>query len=87
VLVSERLAACVQVGGPVASTYRWQGRMEQAEEWVCTAKTTRAAAAALVARLRALHSYEQPEILVLPVLDADPDYAAWVAAEVRVPQG
>lgn len=81
-VVGERLAACVQVSGPIASTYRWKGAVERAEEWVCTAKTTAPRAAALAARLRELHSYEQPEILVTPVRDADPGYAAWVAAEV-----
>lgn len=80
-LVSERLAACVQIDGPLQSTYHWQGAVEQATEWRCTAKTTRAGAPALVERIRALHSYQQPEILVTPVLDADPAYAVWVAAE------
>jgi periplasmic divalent cation tolerance protein len=80
-LVSERLAACVQVSGPVASTYRWKGAVERAAEWVCTAKTTRSRAEALVARLRGLHPYQQPEIVLTPVLDADPGYAAWVERE------
>ena len=80
-LVAERLAACVQVTGPVSSTYRWQGATEQATEWLCVAKTTSTRAAAIVARIRALHSYDQPEILVTPVLDADPGYADWVARE------
>ena len=40
-LVSRRLAGCVQVSGPIQSTYRWQGKMETAEEWMCTAKTSR----------------------------------------------
>jgi periplasmic divalent cation tolerance protein len=81
-LVGERLAGCVQVSGPIASTYRWKGALERTEEWVCTAKTTRDRAPALLLRLRALHSYDQPEILVTPVTDADPGYAAWIAAEV-----
>lgn len=80
--MSERLAACVHVAGPIASTYRWQGKVEQADEWTVTAKTTRERAAAVVRRLKELHSYTQPEILVVPVLDADPGYAAWVAEEV-----
>ncbi|MGE0551985.1 MAG: divalent-cation tolerance protein CutA [Gemmatimonadales bacterium] len=85
-LVAEHLAACVQIAGPIASTYRWQGTVEHATEWVCTAKTTRQRASALLARLRALHSYEQPEILITPVLEADPGYAAWVASETT-PRG
>jgi periplasmic divalent cation tolerance protein len=86
-LVGERLAACVQVSGPLSSTYRWQGEIQHAAEWVCTAKTTRDRAPALLLRLRALHSYDQPEILVTPVADADPGYAAWVAAEVATGSG
>jgi periplasmic divalent cation tolerance protein len=86
-VVRERLAACVQVSGPISSTYRWKGALERTEEWVCTAKTTRDGAPALVARLRALHSYDQPEILVTPVADAAPGYAAWVASEVVTGSG
>lgn len=81
-LVAERLAACVQVGGPVASIYRWQGAVEHAREWVCRAKTTRAALPALVRRVRALHPYELPEILESPVT-GDARYLDWVRAEVR----
>jgi len=83
-LVTERLAACVQVGGPVTSVYRWRGRVERAEEWVCRAKTTRAALAALERRVRALHPYEVPEILATPVT-GDAGYLAWVRAEVSPP--
>ena len=59
-LVTERFAACVQVGGPVTSVYRWRGQVERAEEWVCRAKTTRDALPALARRVRALHPYELP---------------------------
>jgi periplasmic divalent cation tolerance protein len=83
-LVTERLAACVQVGGPVASVYRWRGRVERAEEWVCRAKTTRAALPALERRVRALHPYEVPEMLAIPVT-GDAGYLAWVRAEVSPP--
>ena len=51
-LVEERLAACVQVAGPIISTYRWQGAVERATEWYCHCKTTRARYPALEARLR-----------------------------------
>ena len=81
-LVGERLAACVQVIGPIASTYWWKGRVARSSEWLCVAKTTPARSAQLMARLRVLHSYELPEVLVTPVAEADPSYAAWVAAEV-----
>lgn len=80
-LVEARLAACVQIDGPITSIYRWQGAVETAIEWRLTAKTTAAAVPALLARLRADHPYQQPEILVLPAAGADPGYASWVAAE------
>ena len=80
-LVGERLAACEQVLGPVASTFRWKGAVDQATEWLCRAKTTEAKSRAVVARIRELHSYEQPEILVTPVSDGDRGYLDWVRAE------
>ena len=82
-LVSERLAACVQIDGPIQSLYRWRGALERATEWRCTAKTTVDRTDALVTRIRSLHSYEQPEILVTAVQDADPGYAEWIAQETR----
>jgi periplasmic divalent cation tolerance protein len=84
VLVTERLAACVQVGGPVASIFRWEGRVERAEEWTCRAKTTRAALPALERRVRALHPYQLPEVLATPVTGAA-GYLDWVRAEVVLP--
>ena len=85
-LVAERLAACVQVGGPIFSVYRWRGTIERAEEWTCRAKTTRERLPALESRVRALHPYELPEILALPAGGAA-DYAAWVHDEVGTEDG
>ncbi len=82
-LVEERLAACVQVAGPVISTYRWQGAIERATEWYCHCKTTRARYPALEARLRELHPYETPEIIALPIVAGSPAYLAWIEEGVR----
>ncbi len=82
-VVEERLAACAQVGGPVRSTYRWQGSVESATEWTVTMKTSSAALARLVARVRSVHSYDTPEIVVTEVVDGDSDYLAWVLDETR----
>lgn len=82
-LVEERRAACVQVAGPVASTYRWEGKVEQATEWYCHCKTTDAAAPGLQARIRELHPYDTPEIVAVPIVDGDPDYLRWIEASVR----
>ena len=82
-LVEEQLAACVQVLGPLHSTYRWSGRVDEATEWLCLIKTVDEGLDALLPRLRQLHPYDTPEIIVLPVIGGDPGYLEWVDREVR----
>jgi periplasmic divalent cation tolerance protein len=79
-LVEEGLAACVNVLPGVRSFYRWQGELQEDGEHTLLIKTTEARAPALASRLRALHSYELPEILSLPVDEStsDPRYLRWV---------
>jgi len=77
--VDARLAACAQVHGPLRSTFRWDGAVEQATEWCCQLKTTRAAYPALAALIRALHPYELPEIIAIPIVEGHPPYLAWIA--------
>jgi len=79
--VGERLAACVQVAR-VSSVYRWEGQVEEAGEWVCQFKTTPERIETLTARILALHSYQVPEIITIPVLDGYPPYLQWVADSV-----
>lgn len=80
-LVAARLAACVQIDGPVHSTYCWQGTVETTEEWRCTCKTTPARAEACIAAILAGHPYVTPEVLVRQAT-ATPAYAAWVRESV-----
>jgi len=82
-LVEERLAACVNVLPGVCSIYRWKGAVEEASEVMLVAKTRASRAAALAARVRALHPYELPEVLALPVTDGSQAYLRWVVAESR----
>jgi len=82
VLVEERLAACVGLGAAGLSMYMWQGRLEGGEEVALTMKTTGAALPALMTRLAALHPYEVPEMLVLPVLGGSAPYLDWVRGQV-----
>jgi periplasmic divalent cation tolerance protein len=77
-LVEERLAACVNVLAPMTSTYRWKENIEQDREQQLVIKTTSARVPALEARLRALHPYELPEFLVLPVSAGSDAYLRWV---------
>ena len=81
-LVDERLAACVHVHGPMRSTYRWKGQVENEGERQVAIKTTSARLSALEARLRELHPYDVPEFVVMSARASDA-YAAWVAAETR----
>jgi periplasmic divalent cation tolerance protein len=83
-LVEEHLAACAQVLGPVSSTYRWKGKIEQTAEWYCNLKTTRTRLPALKKRIRELHPYDVPEIVAVPIEDGDADYLKWIEAEVAV---
>ena len=80
-LVEQRLAACVQVLGPISSTYRWEGAVETAEEWLCLVKTTGARFEALAAHVEANHGYETPELTAVPVSRGSAAYLAWVSSE------
>ena len=82
-LVSERLAACVNVLPPMLSTYVWKGSIESADERQVVIKTIAARIDALQARVKALHPYEVPEFLVIPVLEGSPDYLSWLAEATR----
>lgn len=80
-LVTERLAACVNVLAPMTSYYMWEGRLERAQEVQLVMKTAPARVAALAERLRALHPYEVPEIVILDAA-ASRAYGAWVDASL-----
>lgn len=84
-LVAERLAACVQIAGPIESVYWWQGTIDTAAEWRCTLKSRADLYPQLAAAIGRLHSYETPEILSLPVLDGSPAYLAWLERELAPP--
>ncbi|MBO0682297.1 MAG: divalent-cation tolerance protein CutA [Candidatus Dormibacteraeota bacterium] len=80
-MVQRRLAACAQVQGPINSTYRWKGEIQTAEEWVLLLKTTQAHKGELIGAIRAEHSYETPDIVVVEISDGLDSYLAWIAEE------
>lgn len=82
-LVERRLAACVQVIGPIASTYRWQGEVEQAREWLCQIKTEACRYGELEAAIRELHSYEEPEIVATPIVAGSKGYLEWIGESLN----
>jgi len=82
-LVEERLAACVQIVGPIESIYRWQGKVETATEWQCWIKTRSQHYDAVEAVIRRLHSYEVPEILAVPIIAGSEAYLKWLSQETH----
>src|SRR5262249_3670143 len=84
-LVDERLAACVNVHGPMTSTYRWKGTIERDAERQLVIKTARARLPALEQRIRQLHPYELPEFIVLGAEGGSDAYLRWVTASCDGP--
>lgn len=82
-LVDRQLAGCVQIVGPISSTYRWQGAVETAEEWLCLIKAGRAVYAELEAAIKEVHPYDTPEILAVPVAAGSNDYLAWLQQALK----
>jgi periplasmic divalent cation tolerance protein len=79
-LVERQLAGCVQILGPITSVYRWQGAVERGEEWLCVIKTLEEKYPALEAAIKELHSYDTPQIVMLPITAGSAEYLAWLAA-------
>jgi periplasmic divalent cation tolerance protein len=80
-VVEERLAACGNVVPGLRSIYRWEGKVQDEPEALLVLKTTRARFEALRDRVLALHPYEVPEVIALPVEAGSARYLAWIAAE------
>ena len=81
-LVEGRLAACVQILPEMESVYRWQGKIERQKEVLLIAKTTNSRFEELERNVRAIHSYETPEIVALPLAAGSPPYLEWLSSSV-----
>jgi periplasmic divalent cation tolerance protein len=77
-LLEQRLGACVQIGGPIDSSYWWNDRIETSREFTLTIKTRRDLYPRLEAAILALHPYEQPEILAVAAVEVTPGYLKWL---------
>ena len=82
-LVDRRLAACVNIVGPIHSVYRWKGAVESAPEHLLVIKTTAEAFSRVRDAIRELHSYELPECVMLPIEDGSEQYLRWIAESVN----
>ena len=79
-LLNERLIACANIIGPVSSLFRWAGKMEKAEEYLIIMKSREDLFEKLADAVKALHSYEVPEILVLPIVGGSKAYLDWLGS-------
>src|SRR5690242_7557065 len=81
-LVENRLAACVNVIKEIRSFYRWQGKIEDAAEWLLVIKSSRERFEALRSAVEKLHSYDVPEVIALPVVEGAQNYLNWMDGEL-----
>jgi periplasmic divalent cation tolerance protein len=79
-LLKERLIACANIIGPVSSLFHWAGKIEKAEEYLIFMKSREDLFEKLAETVKALHSYEVPEILVLPIVDGSRAYLDWLGS-------
>ncbi len=82
-LVERRIAACVNIVGPIRSVYRWKDKIEHEQEYLLLIKTTAVQTERLRAALRELHPYELPECVELAIDGGTEQYLAWLAGEVK----
>lgn len=81
-LVELRLAACVQIVPQVRSVYRWQGKVDQADEWLCLIKTRHPLLPQVEAEICRRHSYECPEIIAVPIVAGSAAYLQWLGEQL-----
>jgi periplasmic divalent cation tolerance protein len=82
-IVEARLGACVQIVGPIRSIYRWEGGIQNDQEWQCWVKTSTDRVDVLTDYIKKNHSYDMPEVVVLPIVGGSDEYLSWVADETR----
>lgn len=83
-VVEKKIAACAQISGPITSIYEWKGKIENAREWYSVIKTRKNLYQKVEETIKALHPYEVPEIIALPILEGNKDYLDWITQVVRV---
>jgi periplasmic divalent cation tolerance protein len=82
-LVEEKLAACVQISGPIESTYRWKGKVETAKEYLCLIKTRTTLFKEVETAIKKLHPYETPEIIAISIIKGSKEYLNWLYTETE----
>ena len=77
-ILEKRLAACVQIIGPIESSYWWKNKIEQSKEWLCLIKTHEKFFDEIEKLISSIHSYETPEIIATPIIDGNKEYLDWI---------
>jgi len=83
VLIERRLAGCIQIVGPIVSTYWWKNNVEKAEEWLCFIKSKKTLYDELEKAIKEIHPYETPEIIAMPIVCGSKDYLEWLKSELK----
>jgi len=81
-LVDNRVAACVQISGPMTSVYRWQGKVQHDEEYLLSIKTIQRAYDKVESLIQSQHEYDVPEIIVLPITSGSENYLKWLEDQI-----
>jgi len=84
-LLKERLIACANIVNPVTSFFHWSGKIDKAEECLIVMKSRADLFTQVAKHVKGLHSYEVPEILALPIVDASKDYLDWMSGVLKQP--
>ena len=82
-LVEAKLAACVQINGPITSIYRWKGKLQHTQEWLCLIKTQDDLYNKVEAAIKSQHPYETPEIIAVPIVKGSKEYLQWISEETE----
>ena len=82
-LVEEKLAACANIVPEMNSIFYWEGKLNEASESILIVKTSEERLQELIGRVKELHSYDVPAIVVLPIFDGNPDFIDWVKKETK----
>lgn len=81
-LLEKRLAACCQISGPINSMYRWKGKVESSQEFVCSIKTMSGLIQKVSATIAEIHNYDEPEIVATEIVGGSDTYLKWIAESV-----
>jgi periplasmic divalent cation tolerance protein len=82
-LAQKRLAGCVQIIGPISSTFWWKSRIETAEEWLCLIKSEKGLFKELEKTIKETHPYHTPEITAVPIVAGSKEYLRWLDQELK----